>query len=228
MADVSVIKKTLAAASSNNIAQSQVPVSGTPLTLNGSAVVNGIAVLDTQRRIQLTVGSEAAPRTLILSGFTDTGLPVSETLNIAATTPGTISSVYDYKQVSQALPEGAGWTSAITVGTNSTGSSPWWIPSAHLTPTEIMADIEFVTGSGGAGVASIEFTDDTLLVPMGIYGGQPATAPPPIAVQWPGLNAVNVNSYSIVNRNVSGLRLTLVGTGTNVESTLRQSGLLQG
>ena len=71
MANPAVLKKTLAAASANAIALLQTPVSGTKLTLNGAAVVNGVAVLDTQRRILLSFGNEAAQRTLAIAGFTD-------------------------------------------------------------------------------------------------------------------------------------------------------------
>jgi hypothetical protein len=224
MANPAVLKKTLAAASANAIALLQTPVSGTKLTLNGAAVVNGVAVLDTQRRILLSFGNEAAQRTLAIAGFTDTGLPVSETLIVpAGAGAGTVASVYDYKQLISAFPAGGGWSANVTLGTNTIGSTPWWLPNYWLPVPGIAADIEFVTGGGGAVTASIEYTDDTLLLPMNIYGGQPATAPPPIVNGWPGLTAVNNNAYSVVDRQAAGVRLTVTGTGAQVQSNLRQS-----
>lgn len=225
--DQSVLKKTLQAASANNLALSQTPVSGTPLTLNGAAVVGGVGILDTQRRILLTFGNEASNRTLALAGTNDAGQLIGETLTVASGASGTIASLLDYKTLTFALPLGGGWTAAVTLGTNTVGSTPWWIPTHFVAPFEVAADIEFPTGTGPT--ASIEYTDDTLLQPMSIYGAlAPVTVPPPIANAWPGLSAVAVNSYSVINRNVSGIRLTVTGTGVLVQSVLRQSGILNG
>jgi hypothetical protein len=54
---VVILGKQLTAASSNNICLSQTPAAGVPLNLSGSSG----GVLDTGRRVLVTVGSEAAP-----------------------------------------------------------------------------------------------------------------------------------------------------------------------
>lgn len=120
MRPITVTVGPLAAASANNIAATQTPVSGTPLTLTANPVV-----LDTPRRVLLTTGSEAAPRTLVITGTNWSGATISETLNVPAATIGTVTSVLDYKTVSSAAPAGGGYTAAVTVGTNGVAASPW-------------------------------------------------------------------------------------------------------
>lgn len=217
----SVLKKKLAAANPALFAASQTPVSGTALTLTASPVA------DTQRRVLVTYGSEAAPRTLTLTGLNDTGLPVTEVINIPSGASGTIASVYDYKSLTQAMPGGGGWTAAMTLGTNTVGSTPWWLPEPYVTGIEISVALEF-PDAGSTGTAVIEVTDDTLLQPMGIYGGQPATVPPPIVYAWPGLGPGAANEYTIINRNVSGVRLTVLTGTNNVQAPIRQAGVIQG
>ena len=100
------VTKTLSAASANAIALAQTPVSGTALTLNGASVTAGVARLDSQRRILLTYGSEAAPRTMTLAGTNDAGATIGEVLSIPSGASGTVASLLDYLALSSALPLG--------------------------------------------------------------------------------------------------------------------------
>ena len=77
----------LANASANNIATSQTPTSGTALTLNGSLVVSGVAVLDKPRRVLLTYGNEASNRTLVVVGTNVSGNSITETLAVPPAAP---------------------------------------------------------------------------------------------------------------------------------------------
>jgi hypothetical protein len=115
----------LASASANNIATTATPVSGTALTLNGSLVTGGVAILDTPRRILLTFGNEASNRTMVLTGTNWAGDTISETLTVASGAGGTVASVLDYAKLTSALPLGGGWTAAVTLGTNGVAASPW-------------------------------------------------------------------------------------------------------
>ena len=115
----------LAAASANNIATSQTPVSGTPLTLNGTTVSGGVATLDMARRVQLTFGNEASARTMVITGTGITGQTQSETLAVASGAGATIASVLDYKTITSAVPAGGGYTAAVTLGTNGIAGSAW-------------------------------------------------------------------------------------------------------
>jgi hypothetical protein len=120
MRPITVTVGPLAAASANNIAASQTPVSGTALTL-----VSNPVVLDTARRVILTVGSEVAPRTMLLSGTAANGSPISETIIVPATTAGALQSALDYKTVTSLVPAGGGYSSAVTAGTNGVASTLW-------------------------------------------------------------------------------------------------------
>jgi hypothetical protein len=120
MRPITVTVGPLAAASATNIAASQTPVSGTALTL-----VSNPVVLDTPRRVLLTTGSEAAQRTMLLTGTNWSGSTISETLTVPATTVGTVASVLDYKTVTSLVPAGGGYSAAVTVGTNGVAASSW-------------------------------------------------------------------------------------------------------
>ena len=115
----------LVTANASNIAQSQTPTSGTALTLNGTLVAGGVAVMDTPRRGLLTPGSEASPRTLIVTGADRYGQVQSETLAIPATTTTPVQTVLDYATITKLLPAGGGWTAAATFGTSGVASSQW-------------------------------------------------------------------------------------------------------
>ena len=128
-----MITKTLAASSANNLATSQTPGSGTPLTLTALAGTG----LDTQRRVLLTFGSEASNRTMVITGKNSQGTVISETLSIASGAGSTVATVQDFLTVSQALPLGGGWTAAVTLGTNTTGSTMWQVVHARNLPTRI-------------------------------------------------------------------------------------------
>lgn len=116
-----------AAASANNIALSQTPVSGTALTLNGSTVSGGVATLDVARRVLLTFGNEASNRTLVITGTDRSGNVQSETLTVASGASGTVGTLRDFLTVTSVLPLGGGWTAAVTLGTNAIASTPWVI-----------------------------------------------------------------------------------------------------
>ena len=127
MRPIRVTVGPLVAASANNIVTTGTPVSGTALTLNGTLVpvAGGPAVLDTPRRVLLTFGSEAAARTMVVTGTSRGGQTQTETLIIPITTVGTVATVLDYATVTSLLPLGSGWTAAATVGTNGVAASAW-------------------------------------------------------------------------------------------------------
>src|SRR6516225_4930989 len=143
-----VITKTLAASSANNLATSQTPGSGTPLTLTALAGTG----LDTQRRVLLTFGSEASNRTMVITGKNSQGTVISETLSIASGAGGTVATVQDFLTVSQALPLGGGWTAAVTLGTNTVGSTAWQPVNWHSPTFQCGFACELTSGSGTASV----------------------------------------------------------------------------
>jgi hypothetical protein len=128
MRPVIVTVGPLATASANNIALSQTPAGAGALTLNGSLVTAGIAVLDTPRRILITTADTTHVFTIV--GLSPTGTIVTESFLVVA---GASYSALDYAKVTGVLINGAA-TAAVTVGTNGIASTPWvrfdeWAPA---------------------------------------------------------------------------------------------------
>lgn len=190
-----VITKTLAASSANNICLSQTPVSGTALTLNGSTVTAGVATLDTARRVLLTFGVEASQRTLVVTGTNETGNPIQETLTVASGGGSTVATLQDYLTVTSLLPAGGGWSAAVTVGTNTVGSSPWKLIDPHVTPINLGLNVNITSGAINY---SIEHTYDALPGMLGNTGNLPWSYPTaPQVLQHPVLTSLAVSAEGI-------------------------------
>lgn len=128
----------LASPSANNIATTQTPGAAGNLTLNGALVVNGVAVLDSPRRVLFTpAGNEASNGTVWTVYGTDwNGSSVSETV-VGVNNPTTVATVYDYKTVTQIAVNKA-QAGALTVGTNGVASSrPIFLDTFAPAPTAI-------------------------------------------------------------------------------------------
>lgn len=207
-----VITKQLAAASANNLATSQTPTSGTPLTLNGSAVTGGVGVLDTQRRVLLTFGDEASARTLVLTGTNSQGTTIGETLSIPAGGSSTVASLRDYLTITKALPLGGGWTAAVTLGTNGVGSTSPQLPSGY----PAIFDIGFQVTPGSGNSVSIEITRDIPYAPPQPYVSG-FTFVPPICDwdAWATLSELSLETISDVDSRVTAWRLTIL-SGTSL------------
>lgn len=218
-----VLTKKLAAASANNIATSQTPTSGTALTLNGTLVSGGVATLDTPRRVLLTYGNEASGRTLVLSGTNGLGLTISETLVVPSGASGTVASLQDFATVTSAVPAGGGWTAAITLGTNATGSTIWVVPNYQQQVQNIGVECELLSGTA---TWQIDTTQNDPRLPISIYQpGYLTPAPVPTPFQPSGLNNLSQSTQGVITTPIMGMRLTIVsGTGL-VRATFLPAGL---
>ena len=178
---------------------SQTPAAGTPLLLNGTTG----GVLDTGRRVLITAGSEAAQRTLLITGLNSQGAVISETLTIPATSAGTYATVRDYLVVTSIVAS-ANFTAAVTVGTSATGSTAWHIPSHYQAEFSIGCSVSVPAG----GAASVECTRDIPYAISQIY--QPGMSfNPPVcdAFPWPTLNNVGAGeSIGDIDSPVTGVR----------------------
>src|SRR5262252_2779881 len=119
----------IAAANAALFAASQTPVSGTPLTLTGASQTGGQF-----RTTLLTYGSEAAPRTLMLTGLNPAGGQITELLSIPAGATGTVATNQIFTSILSAVPGGGGFSAAVTLGTNSVVASPWKIVDLDISP----------------------------------------------------------------------------------------------
>lgn len=109
----------LTAATANNIALSQIPGAAGALTLNGSLVSGGVAVIANPQRITITTTDST--HSFTITGATPTGSLLTETVTGNGTS---VTSVLDYAKVSSVTISGAA-SGAVTVGTSGTGSTPW-------------------------------------------------------------------------------------------------------
>lgn len=161
MANNITFTKSLAAASANNIAVSQSPGAGAIL-LNGAAVANGVATIDTVsatnsaagRRVLITSGTSDAGINFTVNGTNTSGQNISDTFAGGATTA---QSNLDFVTVTSVTHTGS-VASTITIGTNGVGSSQWFTMNWQGdSPTNISAAVELVSGSVGY---TVEYTFD--------------------------------------------------------------------
>lgn len=201
-----VTSLTLAAASANNIALSQTPTSGVALTLNGSTVTGGVATLDVPRRVLLTFGNEASNRTMVIAGTDRNGAVISETLTVVSGAGGTVATNQDYATVTAATPAGGGWTAAVTLGTNGTGSGPW-------VPWDVNRDTQFQVSLAGTVLAGaptwqVDYTYDNVWnLPSGKT--YPTAFVHPVLV---GQTGQNDGAFNFAPVRASRLTLTAIGS----------------
>lgn len=111
----------LVAASATNIRTASGATAGT-LTLDGSLVSDGVATLDTPRRILITNAADETGNTVDLTGTDRTGQIQSETVTLGGI--GSTPSVLDYATlISAVLGTTAGGN--LSIGTNGVASSAW-------------------------------------------------------------------------------------------------------
>lgn len=198
----------LGAPSANLYATSQTPTSGTALTLTGTPST-------VARRVLLTFGNEASNRTLILTGTDRYGNTQSETLAVPSGAAGTVASQLDYLTVTSALPQGGGWTAAVTLGTNTVGSTPWFARE-FMSLGSLGAVIWIPTGKTVN--ASMEITWDDVNVPINKppYGTsvEPNSDYPPKPVGVTGLTSIAATAYAEVTVPHFYFRLT-INSGTD-------------
>jgi hypothetical protein len=122
MRPITVTVGPLASASATNIRTvSGVGAAGN-LTLDGSLVTAGVAILDTPRRILFTTTSNETTKTILLAGTNWAGDLISETVTLVNNS--TVASVLDYKTVTSAYCSAA-LTGNLSIGTNGVAASSW-------------------------------------------------------------------------------------------------------
>jgi len=173
----------LTAQSANNIALSQTPGAAGALTLNGSLVAGGVAVIGNAQRITITTTDTT--HTFTITGTTPTGSVLTEVVTSNGTS---VTSVLDYATVTSIVISGAA-TGAVTVGTSGTGSTPWVrLDEWASPPVGIQCD---VTGTVNYTVQSTYDDPNSFMAPV-----------PVSSMQWVATNDTNaVNATGTVQTN---------------------------
>lgn len=210
------LTKTLAANSPNNIAASQSGTANTSLTLNGTAATGGVAILDTQRRVQINSAGNDSSITFAITGTREGNIVIGETL-VGANTSNAISQL-DYLTVTKVVPSAA-TAAAITMGTTGVGSTSWKLANYDITAFQLNIGVEVT----GAVTYTVEYTfDDFVTVTP---GGSSYQTPTSIPVAFPvtGLTATTSSTTGgFVNTPIRGWRLTVnSGTGTAVATGIQ-------
>lgn len=111
------------AGNDDSVCESQTPVGGGPLTLDGVAVSGGVAIFDAPRRVLITtVGNESA-RVFVITGTLYNGQSFSETIT-GITSGGDAFTNQSFATVTEVTVDAA-TAGAIIVGTNDVADSPW-------------------------------------------------------------------------------------------------------
>lgn len=206
------LSKALAAASANNICLSQTPGAAGNLTLNGTTVTGGVAVLDTQRAVLVTTAADESAKTLIITGTDDRGATISESM--VGPNVGTGATTQNFKTVTQ-IAVSAAFTGAVTVGTNGVGSSPCQVLDVYIAP---FATSLFAKVSGAAVNFTVQYTADDVFASTFVDGSASWT-------DHPNMTSKAVNTDSNLAFPASAVRLKInSGTGT-VTFIIRQAGL---
>lgn len=137
--------KSLLTADADGICVAQAVAGAGPLTLDGALVVDGVAVLDSQRRVVAASSSTDVGKTLTITGTNQGGVTISEVLTLA-NSPTTVYTKLDFLTVTSIVASAA-MTGNITVGTNGVGSSPWVVDDFTHPYWALRVGVSIATGS---------------------------------------------------------------------------------
>jgi len=213
MRPITVTVGPLAAAAANNIALSQTPTAA--LTLNGSLVVGGVAVMDKPRRVLITTTGNESAKTFTIVGTSWSGASISEVMTGPNISTG--QSVLDYATVTS-ITISATAAAALTVGTNGVASSPW----VNLDPWALPQVGIQCTASGTVNyTVQISYDDPN----------SPTNAVTPANMTWlSSLDAAVVGATATQQSNFAYQPLwtrVLLNSGTgSVVATFNQSGVV--
>lgn len=205
------ITKALVAASANNIATTQTPGAAGALTLNGSTVVGGAAILDSPRRVLLTFAADETGHNFVITGnqrVDGTGNVISET--IAGTGIGTVASLKDYGRITS-ITINAAATGAIIAGTNTVGSTQWFQVDWDLDPSNLTVSVD-VTGTLNY---TVQYTYDDIMGEYSASSGQWQNNFPTKIYDDAVLAAQTADGETTYDNPINAWRVTInSGTGT--------------
>jgi len=154
--------KALVPANATSLAAIQAHAGDGAVSLSGGTIAS-------QRRVLITLTASNSGNVIIVAGTNESGTPIGESITCSAT--GTVfPTVMDYKSIT--LVSTTSLVGNISVGTNTTGSSPWQMTNPWNDPVDITVAVSLPTS--GAATYSCEYTID--LDPCGIRNNTPLTA----------------------------------------------------
>lgn len=222
----STITKQLAAGVSDGIAAAQALAAAGYLTLDGSLVSGGVAVLgDSQRRVVIHSAGDDTGLTWTVIGTDDTGNPIKD--QFAGVNAGDAQSNLDFLTVTSIYGDDAS-AGNVYAGTNGVGSSPWKMFADTINTPHSAFDFELLSGSANV---SVQYTQEPFLLPIPSPTA-PTSAiafrdpnPNPVAHDFLNLSMMAASQQGEVDFVYHAWRVTInSGTGS-VRVTGRQAGL---
>jgi hypothetical protein len=192
------ISKTLTAADVNIIAETQTPAGAGDITLDGTSVVGGVAVLDTQRQVLITQAADETGHTFTVYGTTDSGAPISEA--VAGSAAASVKTTKSFKTVTRVAISAAA-TGAVQVGTNGIGETPWKVLDTFANPMNIGLAV-IVTGTINY---TVNYTYEDPNNPVASAG--------PLAWPLTALSAKTANEQGSITFPIAAVQL-VVNSGT--------------
>jgi len=206
----------LAAASATNIALSQGPITGgNSVTLNGSTVVGGVAILDQARRVLITSVGNDSGITFTVTGTNRYNAVMSETLT--GGNVGAVNTNNDFLTVTKIVANGT-TASTITVGTTTIASI--MVPlEMYGNPTNI--SLNFVV-TGTVNYTVNETWDD----PYNLVGLYPANQYPPNWVALAALTGKTTTSQAGLTATARALQVVINSGSGSLLCEIVQAGIL--
>jgi hypothetical protein len=205
---------SLVAAVANGIATSQSLGAAGPLTLNGSKVTGGVAVLDAPRRVIITSAGNDSGITWTITGTRGSWWAQQALTETIQGANGVAQSTQDFLTVSSIVGSGA-TASTVTAGTNGAAAGPWVVWSRFATDFQVTA---FGTVLSGSPTWSLEYTYDDV---FGLW--LPVGVPFPRALQFGPLTGITGSADGALTNGCTASRLALTAVGS-VQMTQQQQG----
>ena len=172
---------TTAIAKAQGSTSGLIALNGTYGTASPLSSLNSAVISNQQQRITVTSGSSDTGIYFHVVGLNQAGFTISEYFAGAAAGL-TVQSNLDYQTVISVQPSAssvaqtlATTANTVSVGINTTGSTPWFIVNTHVSPSNIQYGTVLQTG---AATWSIQYTyDDPNNPPAGQSYAQPFNHP---------------------------------------------------
>ena len=191
--------RSLGAADPNGICEDQQLGAAGDLALEGVFVVDGVAVLDVQRQVELESGGNISATNFTITGTDESGNIVEET--IAGPNATTVATAVNFKTVTQIAAD-ASFGTDVEIGTNGVGASQEVPLDQNVSPFNVSLGM-IITGTINA---TAQFTFDDVFA---------QNSGPFVWFDHTDLTAVIADDEAALVSPVKAVRaLTNSGTGT--------------
>jgi len=151
-----VLTRQLATADPNGIAEAQAVPGAVDLTLNGVLVVDGVAVLDAQRRVALFSAGNIAAVIFTVYGRDYNGVEISDTVTGINNT--TVETTLDFLEVTRIAASATTGAETVIAGTTEVGASQPLVLDIYLNPVNASVKVSIE----GTLNVTVQYTNDPI------------------------------------------------------------------